>query len=70
MRSLIDSAFDILLDPKAPIRELGELMLQSGHSSASSRTASPIRGSTRFTTLRVWQAPLEASCSAPVVEAS
>ena len=29
MRSLVDSAADILLDPKAPIRELGELMHQS-----------------------------------------
>jgi D-glycero-alpha-D-manno-heptose-7-phosphate kinase len=29
MRGLVDSAFDVLLDPKAPIRELGELLLQS-----------------------------------------
>jgi D-glycero-alpha-D-manno-heptose-7-phosphate kinase len=29
MKSLVDSAADILLDPKAPIRELGELMHQS-----------------------------------------
>jgi D-glycero-alpha-D-manno-heptose-7-phosphate kinase len=29
IRSLVDSAADILLDPKAPIRELGELLHQS-----------------------------------------
>jgi D-glycero-alpha-D-manno-heptose-7-phosphate kinase len=29
IRSLVDSAADILLDPKAPLRELGELMHQS-----------------------------------------
>ncbi len=29
MKSLVDSAADILLDPKAPMRELGELMHQS-----------------------------------------
>jgi D-glycero-alpha-D-manno-heptose-7-phosphate kinase len=29
IRSLVDSAADILLDPKTPLRELGELMHQS-----------------------------------------
>jgi hypothetical protein len=29
IRSLVDSAADILFDPKAPLRELGALMHQS-----------------------------------------